>query len=33
VTDILAGETWYWQAWYRVTGGSEFSDAIGIAFR
>ncbi len=33
VTDILAGETWYWQAWYQVTGGSEFSDAIGIAFR
>ena len=33
VTDILAGETWYWQAWYQVPGGSEFSDAIGIAFR
>ena len=33
VTAILAGETWYWQAWYQVTGGSEFSDAIGIAFR
>jgi len=33
VTAILAGETWYWQAWYRVTGGSEFSDAIGVTFR
>ena len=32
-TSVLAGETWYWQAWYRVTGGSEFSDAIGVAFR
>jgi hypothetical protein len=32
-TSVLAGETWYWQAWYRVTGGSEFSDAIGVTFR
>lgn len=32
-TAILAGETFYWQAWYRITGGSEFSDAIGITFR
>ena len=32
-TAILAGETFYWQAWYRITGGSEFSDATGITFR
>jgi len=30
---VAAGETWYWQAWYRTTGGSEFSDAIGVTFR
>ncbi len=31
---IFAGETWYWQAWYRRDSTtSEFSDAIGITFR
>jgi hypothetical protein len=33
-TSVLAGETWYWQAWYRSgPGTSEFSDAIGVTFR
>ena len=36
-TAVLAGETWYWQAWYRdVDGGgtptSNFSSAIGVTF-
>ena len=34
---IMAGETWYWQYWYRDTvvgggAGSNFTDAIGITF-
>ena len=36
-TSILAGETWYWQCWYRDpssgTGHSNFSEAISITFR
>ena len=36
-TAVLAGETWYWQAWYRdVDGGgtptSNFSSAISVTF-
>jgi hypothetical protein len=36
-TAVVAGETWYWQAWYRdVDGGdtptSNFSSAIGVTF-
>ncbi len=30
---VAAGETWYWQAWYRKGVESEFSDAIGVTFR
>jgi hypothetical protein len=31
---ILAGETWYWQFWYRdqTPGRSNFSDAIRVTF-
>ena len=36
-TSVLAGETWYWQCWYRDpsagTGASNFSEAIGITFQ
>ena len=36
-TAVLAGETWYWQAWYRdVDGGgtptSNLSSAVGVTF-
>ena len=36
-TSILAGETWYWQCWYRDpssgTGHSNFSSAISVTFQ
>ena len=36
-TAVVAGETWYWQAWYRdVDGGgaptSNLSSAVGVTF-
>jgi hypothetical protein len=35
-TAVLAGETWYWQCWYRDqsagTGASNFSEAIAVIF-
>ncbi|MEE2938788.1 MAG: hypothetical protein VX460_00255, partial [Planctomycetota bacterium] len=36
-TAVIAGETWYWQAWYRdVDGGgaptSNLSSAVGVTF-
>ena len=35
-TAVLAGETWYWQCWYRDqsagTGASNFSEAIAVTF-
>ncbi|MCB9908354.1 MAG: hypothetical protein H6830_11600, partial [Planctomycetes bacterium] len=34
---VQAGETWYFQAWYRdLVGGqsvSNFTDAIGVTYR
>ena len=37
LTAVVAGETWYWQAWYRDVDGtgsatSNFSSAIGVTF-
>ena len=36
-TAVLAGETWYWQCWYRDpsagTGASNFTQAIGVTFQ
>lgn len=36
-TSVLAGETWYWQCWYRDpssgTGHSNFSSAISVTFK
>ena len=32
-TPVAAGETWYYQFWYREgAGGSNFTDAIGVTF-
>ena len=30
---VNAGQTWYYQAWYRDSGSSNFSDGIGILFQ
>ena len=32
VQNVTAGDTRYWQYWFRDGGTSNFSDAIGIAF-
>ena len=32
-TPVLAGETWYFQCWYRDgSGASNFSDALSVTF-
>lgn len=30
---VLAGETWYFQCWYRDGASSNFSSAVGVAFQ
>ena len=30
---ILSGETWYFQAWYRDSGTSNFTSAVGVPFQ
>ena len=30
---ILSGETWYFQAWYRDNGTSNFTSAVGVPFQ
>ncbi|MDG1051510.1 MAG: hypothetical protein P8R46_14975, partial [Planctomycetota bacterium] len=36
-TTVLAGETWYWQCWFRDAqegaGHSNFSNAISVTFQ
>ena len=36
LTAVVAGETWYWQAWYRDESGgmptSNLSSAVGVTF-
>ena len=37
LTAVVAGETWYWQAWYRDESGgmptSNLSSAVGVTFQ